>query len=104
MAESSLVCNKRSYDAAFKLKVIEFAEQSTNRSAARKYGVDEKRVFEWKKQKDQLGSLNSKKRKLNGGGRKVALPNMEEELVAWIESLRAQNLRVTRRNVQSQGS
>ena len=101
MAESSQVCKKRSYDAAFKLKVIEFAEQNTNRGAARKYDIDEKRVREWKKQKDQLGSLNSKKRRLDGGGRKAALPDMEEELVTWIESLRAQNLRVTRSNVQS---
>ena len=100
MAESSQVCKKRSYDAAFKLKVIEFAEQNANRGAARKYGIDEKRVREWKKQKDQLGSLNSKKRRLDGGGRKAALPDMEEEVVTWIESLRAQNLRVTRSNVQ----
>ena len=42
MAESSQVCKKRSYDAAFKVKVIEFAEQNTNRGAARKYGIDKK--------------------------------------------------------------
>ena len=41
MAESSQVCKKRRFDAAFKLKVIEFAEQNTNRGAARKYGIDE---------------------------------------------------------------
>ena len=81
--------------------MIEFAEQNTNRGAARKYGIDEKRGCEWKKQKDQLGSLNSEKRRLDGGGRKATLPDMEEELVTWIESLRAQNLRVTRSNVQS---
>ena len=52
VAESSQVYRKRSFDAAFKLKVIEFAEQNTNRSAARKYGVDEKRVRDWKKQED----------------------------------------------------
>ena len=68
MAENSPVCKKRSYDAAFKLKVIEFAEQNTNRGAGRKYGVDEKRVREWRKQKDQLANLNSKKRRLDGGG------------------------------------
>ena len=51
--------------------------------------------------KDQLGSLNSKKRRLDGGGRKAALPDMEEELVTWKESLRAHNLRVTRSNIQS---
>ena len=32
---------KRSYDAAFKLKAVSCAEQSTNRGAARKFGVDE---------------------------------------------------------------
>ena len=100
MAESSQVCKKRSHDATFKLKVIEFAEQNTNRGAANRYGIDEKRVREWKKQKGQPGSLNSKKRRLDEGGRKAALPDMEE-LVTWIESLRAQNLRVTRNNVQS---
>ena len=54
MAESSQVCKKRSYNAAFKLKVIEFTEQNTNRGAARKYGIDEKRVREWKKQRISL--------------------------------------------------
>ena len=33
---------KRSFDAAFKLRVVEYAEQDTNRSAGRKFGVDEK--------------------------------------------------------------
>ena len=32
---------KRSYDAAFKLKAVSCAEQSTNSGAARKFGVDE---------------------------------------------------------------
>ena len=75
MAESSPVCKKRRYDAAFKLKVIEFAEQNTNMSAARKYGIDEKLVCEWKKQEDRLGILNSNKRILDGGRCKAALPD-----------------------------
>ena len=44
---------------------------------------------------------SGKSKRISLGGRKVALLDMEEELVAWIESLRAQNLRVTRSNVQS---
>ena len=32
---------KRSFDAAFKLRVVEYAEQDTNRDAGRKVGVDE---------------------------------------------------------------
>ena len=33
---------KSSFDAAFKLRVVEYAEQDTNRGAGRKFGVDEK--------------------------------------------------------------
>ena len=33
---------KTSFDAAFKLRVVEYAEQDTNRGAGRKFGVDEK--------------------------------------------------------------
>ena len=57
-----------------------------------------KQVCEWKKQKDQLGSLNSKKRRLDGVGHKAALSDNEEELMTWIESLRA---RITCSNVRS---
>ena len=32
---------KRSFDAAFNLRVVEYAEQDTNRGAGRKFGVDE---------------------------------------------------------------
>ena len=37
---------KRSFDVAFKLRVVEYAEQDTNRGAGRKFGVDVKRVRE----------------------------------------------------------
>ena len=57
-----MASRKRSFDAAFKLKVVEFAENDTNRGAAKKYGIDEKRVREWKKQKMELQAGPSKKR------------------------------------------
>lgn len=62
--------------------------------------MNEKRVREWRKQKAELLRLPFKKRRLVGGGRKVALPEVEEKLAAWIESLRSQNLRVTRSSIQ----
>jgi len=39
---------KRNYSVAFKLQVVESAEGTSNREAGRKFGVDEKRVREWK--------------------------------------------------------
>ena len=37
---------------------------------------------------------------MDGGGCKASLPEMEEELVVWIDALRASNLRITRISVQ----
>ncbi len=97
---ADLIPKKRSFDAAFKLKVVGFAENNSNRGAGRKFSVDERRVRVWSKQKAELERLPSKKRRLEGGGRKVALPEMEEELAAWIEGLRSQNFKVTRTSIQ----
>ena len=55
---------KRSFDAAFKLRVVEYAEQDTSRGAGRKFGVDENRVREWRKQKYELQTLPTKKYQL----------------------------------------
>ena len=46
MAEK-VSARKRSYDMAFKLKVVACAEGESNRGTARRFGVDEKRVREW---------------------------------------------------------
>ena len=48
---------KRTFDAAFKLEVLDYALQHSNRVAARMHGVDEKRVREWKKQRVELEKL-----------------------------------------------
>ena len=80
-----LVRRKEALTLAFKLKVVEFAEKNSNRGAGRHFGVDEKRVREWRKQKEQLESLPRNKRRMDGGGRKAALTDMEEELLVWID-------------------
>ena len=64
---------KKSFDATFKLKVVDYAMQNTNRSASRKFGVDEKRVREWRKQKEDLKGLPPKKKRMTGGGRRAAI-------------------------------
>ena len=51
MAEGGCKSKKRSFDVAFKLKVVEGDEQTTNREAARKFLVDKASVRYWRKQK-----------------------------------------------------
>ena len=62
---------KRSFDAAFKLRFVKYAEQDTNRGPGRKFGVDEKRVREWRKQKDELQTLPSRDGRKNTNYRYV---------------------------------
>ena len=86
---------------AFKLNVVAYAEGESNRGAARRFGIDEKRMWEWWKLKADEAERGPKHKRLKGGGKKTVLEaDKEEELVSWIESLRSQNLCVTRRSIQ----
>ena len=44
---------KRSYDAAFKLEAVEDAEKISNRVAARKFRVDERRIRDWRQRSSE---------------------------------------------------
>ena len=64
----------RSFPLSFKLKVIEEAEMCGNRSAARKYDVDKRRVREWRAKKASISSLRLTKqgqqhKRVDGVGR-----------------------------------
>ena len=48
---------RKSYEAGFKLKVVDYAEEHGNRGAEREFGVSEKMVRGWRKQKDQLKTM-----------------------------------------------
>ena len=97
MAEGG--AKKRSFQVAFKLKVVEAAESTSNRGAARRFGVDEANIPYWRKQKHQLETTGGKKR-LSGAGRKAKLPDMEDQLASWVMELRSRNCRVTRGAIQ----
>ena len=88
---------KSSFDTAFKVKLLQYmyVEENTNSDVRKKYSIDEERVREWREQKGQLQSQPAKKKRLGGGSCKAKVPDMEEELVIWIERMRSQNLRVT---------
>ena len=84
----------------FKRKVVQYAENNSNRAAARRHQVDERSVRDWGKQKEQLNTLPSKKQCLPGAGRKPKLPEVKEQLAVWIEHQLAHHLRVTRTMIQ----
>ena len=64
---------KWSFDAAFKLNVLDYSDSHSNTAAARHFGMDEKSVCEWKNQKEDIEALNPKKKFVSGGGRKAIM-------------------------------
>eukprot|EP00795_Rhopilema_esculentum_P014705 gene14705-5802_t len=76
---------KSSYSSEYKLKAVAYAEVTTNRAAAREFNVHEKRIREWRKNKEVL--MNSPKdcRRLKGAGRKPFVnQQLEEKLYNWL--------------------
>ena len=65
---------RRSFTIEFKKKVVKHALRSSNREAARRYDVDERRVREWRTKIDALADMaqmqgGTKRKRLEGGGR-----------------------------------
>ena len=72
-----------SYTAGFKLRVIETAEQSGNRSAGREHYVSEKLVREWRKKKSELKALPRTRRSQRVGA-KPQWPELEIKVTEWV--------------------
>jgi len=51
---------KRSFDVAFKDKVIQFAESNSKAAAARVFNINQKYVQTWIKQKEQIVTMVEK--------------------------------------------
>ena len=80
---------KKSYNIQFKLDAINNAETHGNHGTAKKFGVAVKRIRQWRKQKEELEktkekSQGSKRMRLDGGGRKPSLAELEEDLMEWV--------------------
>ena len=77
---------RRSYEARFKLSVVDFAQQSSNRAAGRKFGVNEKLVRDWIKDANKLRKLPKTTRAVRGA--KCQWPDLEGELSQWVDENR----------------
>ena len=60
---------------------------NTNRRAASHFSVNEKQVRQWRLKKDDL-NLMPKNKRLDSGGRKARLPDVDVIVIAWIGNLR----------------
>ena len=83
----------------FKQQVIAYSIANSNRSAARRFNVDPKRIREWKSKAEAIKSTKQGKKKLEGGGRKCMDQQLEEDLVLWIYEQRSKMLHVSRKMI-----
>ena len=101
MAESQETSHKgekrSAYSMEFKKQVICFAEKNSNRGAAVKFHIDVKRVREWRQKKDKIVAMKSKRKRLDGAGKKLMDEQLEEDLLKWILERRSNMLRVSRK-------
>ena len=83
----SSTSNKRhKYTAQFKLRVVQFAEKSSNSKAGREFGVNEKLVRDWRQNVDKLQSMPRKK--CADRGKKCYWPALEDEVAKWVTEQR----------------
>ncbi|XP_016076166.1 PREDICTED: pogo transposable element with KRAB domain isoform X3 [Miniopterus natalensis] len=79
---------RRSYDAGFKLMVVEFAESTNNCQAAKQFGVLEKNVRDWRKVKPQLQNAHAMRRAFRGpkNGRFALVDQRVAEYVRYMQA------------------
>ena len=80
----------------YKLDAVN-AKGLNNTKAAEKFKVNQKRIIEWKKHKDQLKLTDKRRKHLEGAGRKPLADTLEEELLLWITERRSAGLQVSRK-------
>ncbi|KAM4860750.1 pogo transposable element with KRAB domain [Thomomys bottae] len=90
---------RRSYNARFKLMVVEYAESTNNCQAAKQFGVFEKNVRDWRKVKPQLQNAHAMRRAFRGpkNGR-FAL--VDQRVAEYVRYMQAKGDPITREAVQ----
>jgi len=84
---------RESYTTAFKLKVIQAAEETSNRAASRQFSIAESNIRLWRKSKTQLEKMPKSKRA--NRAHKLLYPEVDEKMLEWVAGYRAQGLAVS---------
>ena len=77
-----------------KIGVVRCAEESNNSAVRREYGINEKLVRDWRKNKDKLKKMLNMK--CADRGQKCQWPLLEKDLEKWVQEQRQSCLIVTR--------
>ncbi|KAG7174503.1 Rabenosyn-5-like [Homarus americanus] len=98
MQERRSMDSRRMFTAMFKLRVIEYAEQTHNCAAAREFKVSKKSVRDWKKLSAQLKLLP--KNKCANRGKCNKWPQLEVEVAKYVSENRQNGYGVSRGSIR----
>uniref|UniRef100_A0A8D0DA03 HTH CENPB-type domain-containing protein n=1 Tax=Sander lucioperca TaxID=283035 RepID=A0A8D0DA03_SANLU len=90
---------RNSYDANFKLMVVNEAESSNNCKAAKKFGVTECNVQRWRAQKERLKNTNSQ-RKAFRGPQSGKFAELDDRIYEYVIEKRRDAMPITREIIQ----
>ncbi|BFZ19394.1 hypothetical protein BsWGS_22433 [Bradybaena similaris] len=92
-----------SYEAGFKLKVILYAEDHGNRQAAREFGVAESNIRLWRQHRKMIFTSKMTRKKFTGP-QKGRHPEVDEEVLKFIQDRRENALPVTSDTIRSKAN
>lgn len=87
------------YNAAFKRKVIVYAEEHGNRAAGRKFDINEVNIRRWRNNRNALFSCKATT-KCFRGPKKGRYPEIDEAVLQFVVEGRAKGLPITREKIQ----
>jgi len=85
-------CKRQVYDNAFKLPVVNYAENCNNCAAQREFGVSEKLVCYWRKTEDKIAPKSQKRKVISIS----PYDHLETKLNNWVQDLRKSSFALTR--------
>ena len=97
---------RREFTMTEKLSALDYLKHHSVEDTAKTFKVDSKQIRNWLKSEAEIrsnasaGGQLSKRRRLDGGGRKVGNIILEERLKEWILRRREERLRVSRKSIQ----
>ena len=71
----------KSYTMSFEQTVTKFAKENSISSASMKFKVDRKRIRQWINNLEKICTKKSKRKRLDGGGRKPMVVEIEEKSI-----------------------
>ena len=98
---SELKIKHNSYSIELKLKIIKYAKEKGIHDAKRHYEILRKCIREWIKQKKELEDKVNKrfKYRLDGGGKKPEIIDVEPQIVQYIISMNKEGINIYISNI-----